>query len=159
MNCGIQGRRWRALLTNFARKHMFLHYFYLCLEEGIHYNWRHMSKKDKILVTNGVFPGQHAVDLNLTTFSSAGHSCWMSSRVEGFASRAAFSSCAPGWERLRNAAVSAPVTEQRQKHRGFVCYGIHVQFWDMGGQKSVFFSFAQYLKLYFALLLQQIIHK
>lgn len=64
----------------------------------------------------GVFPGQHTVDLNLRIFPSAGHSCWVSSQVEVFASRAAFS--APGWERLRNAAVSAPVTEQRRKPGG-----------------------------------------
>lgn len=156
MNCGVQGRRWKALLTNFGRNHMFLHYFYLCLEEGIHYNWRHMSKKDKILVTNGGgFPR------SACSWSKSYHflQCWtfLLDEFSSFASRAAFSSCAPGWECLRNAAVSALVTEQR--HRGFVCYGIHVQFWDTGGQKSVFLGFAQYLKLYLALLLQQIIHK
>lgn len=61
-----------------------------------------MSKKDKILVINGGFPGQHTVDLNLIIFSSAGRACWMSSQVEDFASRALFSSCTPGWECLRN---------------------------------------------------------
>lgn len=67
--------------------------------------------KDSILdIRGGVFPGQCMVDLNLIIFSSTGHSCWMSSQVEDFASRALFSSCTPGWECLRNIMV-APGTK------------------------------------------------